>query len=179
MLAGFGNVEKNISELLGVINVPLIGYGAGRGEFGTCLHLPFQAGYNIAASSTQNRLYLINTASLFSIWTNNLWDYKKEEVEEVSVVCSENPSSGGILLYNQESAYGPKVQVFLDRTFGVKEISVGWKGGMALDETLVPKFKTWLTQKLKNLGAEATEATSVTKPRLDIVVNDDFLRRGN
>jgi len=182
MLAGFG---KDTSRLVRVISVPLIGYGAGRGEFGRCLHLPFRDGYNIAVNPAQNSVYLIDVASLFSIWTNNAWDYRKEEVEEVSKVCSENPGTGGIIIYNQESIYGPKVQVFLDRTFGVKEISVGWKGGMALDESLIPKFGSWLKQRLgghpgEDLESRATRPIPVTRPSSDIPgIPDDFLKRKN
>jgi hypothetical protein len=128
-------------------------YGEGRGEVGVCLHLPLKG--HIAGSAPGEdymlMLALSNELIEFLMYKRQpkgpeLWDYDAEKASELFEVCGDNPSSAGVIIADRNFNSGPKLQVFLDKTFGANEIAVLWKNQLVGDEFLLGDFEQYLKE---------------------------------
>jgi hypothetical protein len=45
---------------------------------------------------------------------------------------------------------GPKIQIFLDKTFGANEAAIRWKNQMVADEKLLGQYEEYMKQALKD-----------------------------
>lgn len=78
------------------------------------------------------------------------WDYDAEKAAEQYTVCGDNPSSSGVILEDKNYNSGPKVQVFLDKTFGSNEVSIRWKNQLVGDERLLGDYENHVKTTLHN-----------------------------
>ena len=132
-------------------------YGEGRGEFGVCLHMPLK---NHMAGSAPMEDYMAmlgiaNNLVEFLLYKRvvkgpEAWDYDPEKANEHFEVCGDNPNSSGVILYDKNYNSGPKIQVYLDKTFGSNEISIRWKNQMVGDDKLLGDFEAYLKQALED-----------------------------
>jgi hypothetical protein len=126
-------------------------YGEGRGESGICLHLPLK-GCVAGTAPMEDFMLMLTVANtlieylLYKRQTRGpeAWDYDSEKAGELYTVCGDNLNSSGVLIFDRSYQGGPKLFVFLDKTFGSNEIAVGWKNQRAGDERLLPDFQCFL-----------------------------------
>jgi hypothetical protein len=144
--------KKSLEELAEFFDLENISYGAGRIESGVCLFISFKKGYAVGGRKDYD--ILMSLADIFVNYTAKQWYYDEEASSETSIVCGDNPNSSGVTLVNSDNIRGSKLQIFLNKTFGVNGLAISWKGGMELDEMLLPKFARWFTEKL---GAKLRE----------------------
>ncbi len=132
-------------------------YGEGRGEFGVCLHLPFKdyvAGrvpaedYALMIAVTNNMIEFLKYKR--TVKGPQAWDYSPEDASEMYSVCGDNPNGSGLILKDTNYEGGPKIQVFLDKTFGANEISIRWKNQLVGDEILLGDYEEYLKEALRN-----------------------------
>lgn len=140
-----------------VIDAKRVRYGEGRGEFGTCLHLPLKDHMAGSASGEDHMLMIAVANALIEyllykrpIKGPEAWDYDPEKANELYEVCGDNPSSSGIIITDQHYNGGAKLQVFLDKTFGSNEVSVRWKSQLVGDDRLLHDFEEYLKLALVN-----------------------------
>ena len=142
-------------DLSKYIDAERVHYGEGRGEFGTCLHLPFKG--HVAGSAPAEdyaiMLAVANNLIEFLMYKRVIkgpeqWDYDAEKTAETYTVCGDNPNSSGVLVTDRNYAGGFKLQVFLDKTFGANEVSIRWKNQMIGDEVLLPDYRDYIKEAL-------------------------------
>ena len=151
-------------ELRGIIDPDKIFYGEGRGEFGVCLHLPL-SGYLAGSAPAEDFQLMISVANDMIEFLRykrlirgpEQWDYEAEKAAEAYTVCGDNPSTSGIIIFDTAYASGPKLQLFLDKTFGSNEVSVRWKNNLVGDEKLLDDYEEYMRQMLTEEGGEAVE----------------------
>lgn len=146
-------------DLASFIHGERVFYGEGRGECGVCLHLPLK---NHLAGSAPMEDYMVmlgvaNCLLDFLLYKRvvkgpELWDYDPEKANEHFEVCGDNPNSSGITIYDKHYNAGPKLQVFLDKTFGSNEVSIRWKNQMVGDDKLLDEFEEYLKTELAEGG---------------------------
>jgi hypothetical protein len=151
-------------DLSKVINSKGVYFGEGRGEVGICLHLPLEG--HVAGGAPQEDFMLMlsvaNDLIEFLLYKRlrkgpEAWDYDAEKASEVYTVCGDNPSIGGIVIFDRNYNAGPKLQVFLDKTFGSNEVAVRWKNQLVGDETLIGDYQQYMIEMLSG-GATASDA---------------------
>ncbi len=138
-------------DLSTLFNPDKIFFGEGRGEIGVCLHLPLQ-GYVAGTAPGEDYMIMISVANElieFLLYKRlpkgpELWDYDPEKAAEMFEVCGDNPSSAGVIISDRNYASGPKLQVFLDKTFGANEIAIRWKNQLIGDELLLGDFERYM-----------------------------------
>jgi hypothetical protein len=139
-----------------VINGERIGYGEGRGEFGVCLHIPLR-GHMAGAAPAEDWVLMLGMANNLIEWLMyhravkgpEVWDYDPEKAAEQYSVCGDNPNSSGVILQDVNYKGGPKLQIFLDKTFGSNEVSIRWKNNMVGDDRLLGEYEDYLRQALR------------------------------
>lgn len=137
-------------------------YGQGRGESGICLHIPFK-GHVAGSAPVEDFMTMISVANDLieflrykrAVQGPQLWDYDAEKASESYAVCGDNPSSSGVIIQDMHYAGGPKLQIFLDKTFGANEIAILWKNQMVADEQLLHDYEVYLKETLRNGGQTA------------------------
>lgn len=146
--------RKNLCEF---VDPDRIFFGEGRGEIGICLHLPFR-NYMAGSQPGEDHMMMLTLANVMLEFLRykrvnkgpEAWDYEAEAASEVFTVCGDNPAGSGIILKDSAYASGPKIQIFLDKTFGANEISVRWKNQMVGDEHLLADFEEYMKQALRD-----------------------------
>lgn len=126
-------------------------FGEGRGECGIALHLPIKnyvAG-SVPAIDYQLMITVVNNLLEFLLYKRinrgpEQWDYNPEKAAEIYTVCGDNVSTSGIIIEDRNYPSGAKLQVFLDKTFGVNEAAIRWKGQMVGDERLLLDYEEYL-----------------------------------
>lgn len=139
-------------------------YGEGRGEAGICLHLPAK-NYIVGLTPSEDYMLMLsiaNTLIEYLLYKRlrkgpELWDYDSDVAGELFTVCGDNPNTSGILIFDKHYAGGPKLHLFLDKTFGANEIALRWKNSRAGDEFLIADFEEWIKENLANGSLQATE----------------------
>lgn len=139
-----------------VIDPDRIFYGEGRGEFGVCLHIPLK-GHMAGSAPSEDYLLMLGVANNLVEYLMyyrpakgpEVWDYDVEKAAEQYSVCGDNPNSSGVILEDINYKAGPKVQVFLDKTFGSNEVSIRWKNNMVGDERLLGDYEDYLKQAVR------------------------------
>ena len=132
-------------------------YGQGRGESGICLHIPFK-GHIAGSAPAEEYMIMISLANDLIEFLRykrvvrgpQLWDYDAEKACEAYAVCGDNPSCSGVIIQDMNYAAGPKIQIFLDKTFGANEVAVLWKNQMVADELLLFDYEQYLKESLRN-----------------------------
>ncbi len=145
--------KKDLTEFM---DEDRIRFGDGRGEFGVCLHIPFK-NYRAGSAPAEDYMLMITLANNMveflrykrAVKGPEQWDYNPEQASEAYTVCGDNPNGSGVILGDTSYASGPKLQVFLDKTFGANEISIRWKNQMVGDERLLGDYEEYLKQALK------------------------------
>lgn len=130
-------------------------YGEGRGETGVCLHLPIK-GYVAGTAPMEDFMLMItvaNTLIEFLLYKRAVrgpeaWDYDAEKAGEPYTVCGDNLNTSGVQIFDRSYPGGPKLFVFLDKTFGSNEIAIGWKNQRIGDEKLLADFEQYLKEGL-------------------------------
>jgi hypothetical protein len=130
-------------------------YGEGRGEAGICLHLPIQ-GYVAGSAPMEDFLLMLTVANIlveFLLYKRLIrgpeaWDYDAERAGEPYTVCGDNLNSSGIQIFDKSYPGGPKLFIYLDKTFGSNEVAVGWKNQRAGDEKLLGDFERYIKEGL-------------------------------
>lgn len=138
-----------------VIDDARIFYGEGRGESGVCLHLPLK-NHMAGAAPTEDYMLMLTLANTIieyllykrAIKGPEAWDYDPERACEQYTVCGDNLSSSGIVVFDTTYTGGPKIFIYLDKTFGSNEIAVGWKNGRPGDEKLLSDFEQYMKEGL-------------------------------
>ncbi|MFO7639130.1 MAG: hypothetical protein R6X14_07545 [bacterium] len=138
-------------DLGNFINPDRVYYGEGRGEFGTCLHLPLK-NHMAGAAPMEDYMVMLGVANNlieFLLYTRvvkgpELWDYDAEKAAEHFEVCGDNPNSSGVIIIDKNYNAGPKIQIFLDKTFGSNEVSIRWKNQMVGDDKLLDEYEQYL-----------------------------------
>lgn len=142
---------KKLEEIAKILDVDRIFYGEGRGETGICLHFPLK-NYTVGTDPTEDYELMIGIANNLIDFLKNErmenWDYDSDKAGERYLVCGENPSESGIFVFNKDYETGPKIQIFLDKTFGLNEIAIGWKGQLIGDETLLQNYMDYLKNEI-------------------------------
>lgn len=144
-------------ELKGLFDPERIYYGEGRGEFGVCLHLPL-SGYIAGSAPAEDYQLMIAVANDMIEFLRykrlikgpEMWDYDPEKATEAFTVCGDNPSTSGIILRDSAYSSGPKLQLFLDKTFGANEVSVRWKNNLVGDERLLDDYEEYMRETLRD-----------------------------
>lgn len=138
-------------DLTKLFDADRVFYGQGRGECGVCLHVPFKDYVAGSAQSEEHMIMLTLANDLIEFLRYKraakgpqLWDYDPEKAAEVYTVCGDNPSSSGIIVQDMNYAGGPRLQIFMDKTFGANEVSVLWKNQMVGDEQLLSDYEQHL-----------------------------------
>jgi hypothetical protein len=139
-------------------------YGQGRGESGICLHVPFK-GYIAGSAPTEEHLIMLTLANDLIEFLRykratrgpEVWDYDPEKAAEAYAVCGDNLSSSGLVILDTSYAGGPKIQIFLDKTFGANEVAILWKNQMVGDDRLLNDYEMHLKETLSN-GKQEQEA---------------------
>ncbi len=159
--------KRDLSKLF---DVDRIYYGQGRGETGVCLHIPFR---NHVAGSAQSEehIIMINVANNLieflrykrAIRGPQLWDYDAEKAAEPYTVCGDNPNGSGVIIQDMSYIGGPKLQIFLDKTFGANEIAVLWRNQMVGDDRLLHDYEQYLKETLSQ-GGETESEQAETAP---------------
>jgi len=142
-------------DLRGYIDPNRIFIGEGRGECGLALHLPIK-NYVAGADPTTDYSLMISIANdliEFLMYKRpvrgpQVWDYNPEKAVEVYNVCGDNVSTSGIIIEDKNYPTGAKLQVFLDKTFGVNEVAIRWKAQMVGDERLLSDYEAYLKESL-------------------------------
>jgi len=151
-------------DLTKVFDASRIFYGQGRGEFGICLHMPLK-GHLAGAAPAEDHLLMVAVANHMidflryrrEVRGPEAWDYDPEKASELYEVCGDNPNGSGVILHDTNYASGPKIQIFLDKTFGANEISVRWKNQMVGDEHLIDEYMGYVKREWAN-GGNSPEA---------------------
>jgi hypothetical protein len=155
--------KRDLSKFL---DAERVHYGEGRGEFGTCLHLPLK-GYMAGSAPGEDHAIMLEVANnlidylLYKrpVKGPEAWDYDAEKASEVYTVCGDNPSSSGIIVADRHYAGGAKLQVFLDKTFGLNEVSIRWKNQLVGDEFLLHDYLDYLKVALVSGELTVEEST--------------------
>ncbi|HTW90562.1 MAG TPA: hypothetical protein VMH22_02510 [bacterium] len=142
-------------DLSRVLDGGRIFYGEGRGETGTCLHIPLT---NHVAGGAQGEdhalvIQLCNNLIEYLMYKRpvkgpEVWDYDGDKAGEMYSVCGDNPTTSGVVVFDKNYEGGSKLWIVLDKTFGANEIAVGWKNGMVGDEFLLKDYMEYLKQAL-------------------------------
>ncbi len=151
---------KDLSEY---IDPNRIFIGEGRGECGFALHLPIK-NYVVGSDPTTDYTLMISVANHlleFLLYKRanrgpEEWDYSPEKAAEIYTVCGDNVATSGIIILDKNYSAGAKLQVFLDKTFGVNEVAIRWKAQMVGDEELLSDYAEYLKHTLKD-GARTQE----------------------
>ncbi|MEO0071422.1 MAG: hypothetical protein ABIK39_05000 [candidate division WOR-3 bacterium] len=143
-------------DLSHYIDTERIFYGEGRGEVGIALHIPLK---NYVAGSDPSTDYglmvsITNHLINFLLYERarrgaEAWDYDPERAAEIYNVCGDNIATSGIIVYDKNYPAGPKLQVFLDKTFGLNEVAIRWKAQMVFDERLLADYEEYLKKTLR------------------------------
>ena len=144
-------------DLAQVFDGSRVFYGEGRGEFGVCLHMPLK-GHMAGSAPSEDHMLMISVANYMLdflrykrvVKGSEDWDYDPEKASEVYSVCGDNPNSSGVILVDKTYNSGPKLQIFLDKTFGSNEVSIRWKSQLVGDEALLGEFENYLKEALHN-----------------------------
>ncbi len=153
-------------DLTKLFDTERVFYGQGRGEFGICLHLPLK-NYLAGSAPAEDHMLMISVANHMidylrykrEIRGPEAWDYNAERASEQYEVCGDNPNGSGVILADVNYSAGPKIQIFLDKTFGANEVSIRWKNHMVGDERLLDDYMDYVKQTLGN-GASPPEEQS-------------------
>ena len=145
-------------DLGNILNPDGIYYGEGRGEVGICLHLPFQSHYHAGSASGEDYLAMLGIANNMIEYLlykrvpkgPEQWDYDADKTSELYEVCGDNPNTSGIILFDSNYSMGPKIQIFLDKTFGANEAAIRWKNQMVADEKLLGQYEEYMKQALRD-----------------------------
>ncbi len=150
-------------DLSGYIDADRIFVGEGRGECGLALHIPLK---NYVAGSDPIFDYhlmitVANDLLEFLLYKRarrgpENWDYNPEKAAEVYNVCGDNVSTSGIIIEDKNYPAGAKLQIFLDKTFGVNEVAIRWKAQMVGDEWLLSDYGEYLKRVIRE-GTFAAE----------------------
>lgn len=151
-------------DLANFLNGERVFYGEGRGEFGTCLHLPL-INHTAGSAPMEDYLVMLGVANNLIDFLQykrvvkgpELWDYDTEKACEHYEVCGDNPNTGGIVVLDKNYNAGPKIQIFLDKTFGSNEISIRWKNHMVGDDKLLDEYEQYLKAALEDGSLTDTE----------------------
>jgi hypothetical protein len=151
-------------NLAGLFDPNRIFFGEGRGETGICLHLPLQ-GYVAGSAPGEDymiMLALANELIEFLMYKRQPkgpenWDYDAEKASELFEVCGDNPSTAGVVIMDRNFNSGPKLQVFLDKTFGANEIAILWKNQLVGDEFLLGDFERYIKEVAAGAATEQTD----------------------
>lgn len=146
--------ERDLSQ---IIDATRVFYGEGRGEFGTCLHMPLK-GYMAGAAPSEDHMVMISVANHLLNFLKyqrivkgaEEWDYEAEKAAEQYTVCGDNPNSSGVIVMDKNYNAGPKVQIFLDKTFGSNEVSIRWKNHLVGDERLLADYEDHVKTTMSN-----------------------------
>lgn len=138
-------------DLKGYIDPDRIFIGEGRGECGLALHLPIK-NYVAGSDPTTDYALMITIANdliEFLMYKRvergpQVWDYNPEKAVEIYNVCGDNVSTSGLMIEDKNYPKGAKLQLFLDKTFGVNEVAIRWKGQMVGDEGLLSDYERYL-----------------------------------
>jgi len=144
-------------DLANVVDPDRIFYGEGRGEFGVCLHLPLK-GHQAGSAAGEDWMLMLGVANNLieflmykrAVKGPELWDYDSEKAGEQFEVCGDNPNSSGVIVEDQNYGGGPKLQVFLDKTFGANEVSIRWKNNMVGDDRLLGDYENYIKEALRD-----------------------------
>lgn len=142
-------------DLKGYIDRDRIFIGEGRGECGLALHLPIK-NYVAGSDPTTDYALMITIANdliEFLMYKRvergpQVWDYNPEKATEIYNVCGDNVSTSGLMIEDKNYPLGAKLQLFLDKTFGVNEVAIRWKGQMVADERLLSDYESYLKRLL-------------------------------
>ncbi|MEO0025528.1 MAG: hypothetical protein ABIK54_02040 [candidate division WOR-3 bacterium] len=144
-------------DLKQFIDSSRIFFGEGRGECGIALHLPIKNYMAGSAPATDYALMITVANHLieFLLYKRlnrgpQQWDYNPEKAAEIYTVCGDNVSTSGIIIEDRNYPSGAKLQVFLDKTFGVNEVAIRWKGQMVGDERLLADYEEYLKEYLSD-----------------------------
>lgn len=137
-------------------------FGEGRGEVGICLHLPLK-GYIAGGAPQEDFSLMLAVANDFIEYLlykrarkgPELWDYDAEKASELYTVCGDNPSIAGIIIFDRNYNAGPKLQIFLDKTFGSNEVAIRWKNQLVGDETLLGDYERHMVDSMSAEPAES------------------------
>ncbi len=132
-------------------------YGQGRGETGVCLHVPFK-NYVAGSAPAEDHMIMISLANDLIEFLRykrvvrgpQLWDYDPEKAAEQYTVCGDNPGGSGVIIQDMNYTGGPKIQIFLDKTFGANEVAILWKNQLVADEFLLHDYEQYLKETLVN-----------------------------
>lgn len=146
--------RKNLTRYL---DADRVYYGESRGESGVCLHFPIK-NYVVGTAPGEDHALMISVANTlidFLLYKRvrkgpEAWDYDAEKANEIYTVCGDNISSSGIIIFDRNYQGAPKLQLFLDKTFGSNEVSLLWKNSMVGDEFLLDEFSEYMKQALRN-----------------------------
>ena len=146
--------KRNLCE---VLDPDRIFFGEGRGEIGICLHVPFKD-YLAGSQPGEDYMIMITMANVIieflrykrAVKGPEAWDYDTESAGEQFTVCGDNPAGSGVIIKDSSYASGPKLQLYLDKTFGSNEISFLWKSQMVGDEHLIDDVSEYLKRALEN-----------------------------
>lgn len=142
--------KRDLSQFL---DADRLFYGEGRGETGVCLHLPLK-NHIAGGAPTEDHALMIEIANNlieFLLYKRlvrgpEAWDYDAEKAGELYAVCGDNPSSSGIVVADRSYNAGPKLQLYLDKTFGSNEVSIRWRNQLVGDEYLLKDYLEYLKQ---------------------------------
>lgn len=143
----------NKRDLGQFLDADRIFYGEGRGESGICLHVPLK-NHVAGGAQTEDHALMIEVANnlidylLYKrpVKGPEAWDYDAEKAGEVYTVCGDNIASSGIIVFDKNYNGGAKLQIYLDKTFGSNEVSIGWKNQLVADEFLLKDYLEYLKQ---------------------------------
>ena len=145
--------KRDLSQFL---DADRLFFGEGRGEAtGACLHLPLK-NHVAGGAPTEDHMLMVevcNNLIEYLLYKRPVkgpeaWDYDGEQASELYTVCGDNPTTSGITVLDRNYSGGPKLQVYLDKTFGSNEIAVRWKNQMVGDEFLLKDYLEYLKQAL-------------------------------
>jgi hypothetical protein len=144
---------KKLEEILDIIDKDRIFYGEGRTETGICLHVPLkQEKYIVGSAIGEDYEAVIGmTNSLIEFLKYKRyakgpedWDYDNDKATEVYEVCGDNPNQSGIIIFDKNYKGSPKIQIFLDKTFGSNEFAIKWKNDLVGDETALDDIMNYI-----------------------------------
>jgi hypothetical protein len=150
--------ERDLSQ---IVDAARVFYGEGRGEFGTCLHVPLK-GHMAGSAPSEDHMVMISFANHLlnflkyqrAVKGPEDWDYDPEKAAELYTVCGDNPNSSGVTIMDRNYNSGPKVQIFLDKTFGSNEVSIRWKNHLVGDERLLDDYESHIKTTMSNGHSE-------------------------
>ncbi|MCX6742219.1 MAG: hypothetical protein NTX24_03545 [Candidatus Pacearchaeota archaeon] len=150
MLPDLGMSIEGIAKIIAAEDMD---YGEGRTEGGVTIYLPFRS--QEYTDEYQVMMGLVHLVARYMQETRRqTWDYGERDAEK-GIVCGESPTTGGLAIYDTSKGQMKEdgLHFFLNKTGGKRGVSIGWKGGMVLDDQLISLLSKelcdWLKQQLK------------------------------